>query len=524
MDKLKKLLDDVTEIEKLLTPSEDSKFVKVRTIHSKEGFENWLSEVKYYLKKLKPEPIVQETIQFIDMQHWNGYNDEKNFSLLKAKLNTINLHYSEIIDESIQSENKSLKLKKDTIVKTAYDEYKLIEQKGLGGNGIVFSALNKNEEPVAIKFIEKNKSKEKLKRFKNEIHFCESHEHKNIVKIIDRGYAYLGEKDYAFYVMPLYCETLKDKIKNGIEPSNILKIIVGILEGLKFAHSFGTIHRDIKPENIMFEKDNNEPIILDFGIAHFAEDELLTVIETKDTERMANFQYSAPEQKIKGRSSGPQTDVYAVALILNEMFTKEIPQASGFKKIAEVNNEYEYLDKVFEQLFKQNPKDRLYPIDRILSEMQIQADIYKRELEAQQLRSVVNTLNEPGKFNAKIIDKKVENDYILFTLDRSISGEWFQILRSGRYSHCSVTSFEPQKLDLMTDNEIAMPIYLDVGVETVKDIVMHVKEWIEIANDLYTKELIKYARYKAESAEAQRKAQIENLEHTNALNDALRGL
>ena len=158
-------------------------------------------------------------------------------------------------------------------IKTAFDEYTLIGQVGQGGNGRVFSASNTADQQVAIKFVERNVGSDKLKRFKNEISFCEHHKHKNIVSILDRGYVYLDGKDYVFYVMPLYADTLKNKIKVGVPHEKVLDIFVGLLEGLKFAHEHGSIHRDIKPENIMFANGSWIPVICDFGLAHFAEED-----------------------------------------------------------------------------------------------------------------------------------------------------------------------------------------------------------------------------------------------------------
>ena len=194
------------------------------------------------------------------------------------------------LSTNVSDEPNVIKLAKGTIIHTAFSDYELIKQIGQGGNGRVFSAKNKSDEMFAVKFIERDKSKSKLKRFKNEINFCENHNHKNIVKIIDRGYAFLDKKDYVFYVMPLYESTLKKKMESGLLPEDAISIFIGILKGLNYAHKHETIHRDIKPENILFAKDSTEPVICDFGIAHFAEEDLLTVIETKATDRMANFQ------------------------------------------------------------------------------------------------------------------------------------------------------------------------------------------------------------------------------------------
>lgn len=264
-------------------------------------------------------------------------------------------------------------MKKGTEIVTAFDKYTVIKEVGSGGNGHVFSAKTTDGDMVAIKFVPRNIPTNKLKRFKNEIFFCERHDHKNIVKILDRGTVTIEDIDYVFYVMPLYAETLRTKMKSHISSEQALVIFTGLLEGLSYAHKAGTIHRDIKPENIMFKAGSNEPIICDFGIAHFAEDELFTVVETKKGDRMANFQYAAPEQRVKGGQVSEQADVYAVALILNEMFTGEIPQASGYKTIASIDPEYKFLDEVFDLLYQQDPMDRLYPEEKILMETKVRA-------------------------------------------------------------------------------------------------------------------------------------------------------
>ncbi len=523
MDKLKQLLDDITEIEKLLVPLDSDLYSRIKTIKGKEGFENWLSELKYYLKKLKPDPIVKETIDFIELEHWNGFNDEKNFKLLKAKLKTISLHYDEIVGVEKKIEPK-MQLGKNTIIKTAFDEYALIKQEGSGGNGRVFSAINKEGEKVAIKFVEKNISGEKLKRFKNEIHFCESHRHENIVEVIDRGYAFLEEKDYVFYVMPLYAETLRDKMKRGIPHEEVLPIILGILKGLKYAHSLGTIHRDIKPENIMFSEDSSVAILCDFGIAHFSEEELLTKVETSKSDRMANFQYAAPEQREKGGEILPQTDIYAVGLILNKMFTNKIPQGSEYTKIAAIDKEYQYLDEVVDLLLRQNAEERLYPIDKIISELQIRAENHQREKEIQQLKAAKKGLSPPENFEIEIINKEYRDGALVFTLDQDIPEEWFDFLRYGHYDHSFVLGFTPEKVQRESRNQFLMPIYDDMSQDSISKIVKNIVEWTKQANKLYSRKLEERENARRGHEEAKRKAEIAELERKNNLNSFLKNL
>jgi len=404
------------------------------------------------------------------------------------------------------------KLTKGQIVHTAFSQYELIKQIGSGGNGRVFSAKDSDGEMFAIKFVDKYQSRIKLKRFQNEINFCEQHKHKNIVPVLDRGQTFLDDKELVFYVMPLYANTLKDKIKVGIPADKALDIFVGLLEGLKYAHEHGTIHRDIKPENIMFAEESWEPVICDFGIAHFAEEDLLTIVETQATDRMANFQYAAPEQRKRGGNVCFQTDIYALALILNEMFTKEIPQAPDHKRIETVNAEYKYLDDLFDQLFKQEPEDRLYPEVLILSELKVLAERHQRNEEQERLKAIINEVVEPEDFKSTIIDLRFKDKGLQFIFDTVLPDEWFRILTCGSYSHSSLMSYGPHKLKRVDKNIITMPMNGEESKTTITSIVQYAKSWVTIVNQEYSRMIKNRAVAEQRRKEEARIAEIARIE------------
>lgn len=490
-----------------------------KTIYSKPEFIKWKENAIYQLQTLKQEPIIVETIELLNS--FDGWHDESDFEKLQSKIDVIIKNAEKFTVEEEKASIPALHLGKGALVHTAFDDYVLIEQIGSGGNGRVFSAKNSDGENVAIKFVEKNISTQKLKRFKNEISFCEHHSHKNIIAILDRGYAFLDNKDYVFYVMPLYAESLKKRIKNGIPHENILDIFIGLLQGLKYSHEHRSIHRDIKPENIMFAEGSLEPIICDFGIAHFAEEDLLTVVETKATDRMANFYYAAPEQYKKDAKVYPQTDIYSVALILNEMFTGEIPQAAGHKRIADVNAEYKYLDDLFDMLFKQDPSERLYPEDAILSELRVLAEYHKRNQEAERLKTVINEIVEPEEFNPKLINLEFVDNGIHFVFDSVLPAEWFQILVYGSYDHGCLMSYDSDKLKKINKNTISMPVRGNESKETITKIVEYIKDWVATVSRKYTLEAKRQAVAEQRRKEDARLEEIKRLEKENELNVTL---
>ena len=522
MKELSDVLKKTSDVEKHLKPAGGSFAPSIKTINRSVDFQIWKTELKRELQLMKQDPLIVDILLLLDSGFKNGFTDEKDFIDLKGKLAVLSSHLDDYFAVQVEHNVEVKKMKKGTVIKTAFDEYTLIEQVGSGGNSRVFSATNGHGESAAIKFVERNISASKLKRFKNEIHFCERHEHKNIVEILDRGCVTLDGIEYMFYVMPLYAKNLRDRMKAKINPEDAVTIFIGLIEGLSYTHKLGTIHRDIKPENIMFKAGSLEPIICDFGIAHFAEDELLTIIETKKGDRMANFQYAAPEQRVKGEAATAQTDIYAAALILNEMFTGEIPQAGDHKTIASIAPDYEYLDDVFAQLFKQKAEDRLYPEEKILTEMKIRAEQHQRDQEKLRLQKVVDEATNPDDFNATVTKKEFINGSIVFTLNRELPYEWFQILSGGHLgSYSALMSYGPEKLKKDGRYAISMPVYASESPNSIKAIVENVLDWIPKANAAYSAHVKRIAQREQREREVARKAEIAKIERESSISAIL---
>src|SRR4030043_581398 len=207
-----------------------------------------------------------------------------------------------------------MELKKPLIFKTTFSVYVAKEIIGQGGSGRIFRALDEADNPWAIKLLDPQKlSKEGVKRFKNELTFCSNNKHPNVLTVVDHGIFVEDNKlgiSSPFYVMPVYSCSLRRLINDGIPKDKVLPYFSNILDGIEAAHLQRITHRDLKPENILCDETKNNLVIADFGIAQFEEEELFTAVETKDSERLANFQYAAPEQRGRGQRVDHRADIY----------------------------------------------------------------------------------------------------------------------------------------------------------------------------------------------------------------------
>ena len=391
------------------------------------------------------------------------------------------------------------------------DEYKVIEHIANGGNSEVYKIQNSDGEIFALKLLGKNLSKEKIKRFKNEMNFCFNTNHENIIKIIDNGIT--EDKTQLFYIMPLYCKTLRDFINEEHTPDEILKMFMSILNGVNFFHNRGVIHRDLKPENVLLN-DEDVPIITDFGIAHFSEDDLLTKVETQLGSKLANFQYAAPEQRDKHSKITYKSDIYALGLIFNEMFTKKVIFGSSYKKIVDIYDNYKFLDNIIDKMTKQDPHDRFDSIEDIEFNILSAINLYEKEEEIKKLKEIkieeseekdILILEPPKLINFKYDD--TSNTLFLY-LDKKVNQEWIECMTKGGYS--SLSGYDPKIFRFQ--NEIAMvnlpPSYLN-NLQTIID---YFKSWVNNANHHYPTEVKKRGTYEKQKKENEIKQKIEREE------------
>lgn len=392
------------------------------------------------------------------------------------------------------------------------DKYKIVEHIADGGNSRVYKVETVNDDIYALKILNKGLQTEKIKRFKNEISFCIKANSDYIIKIIDNGIT--DDKQQMFYVMPLYKKTLREYINEQHEPHEIITMFINILNGVKYYQGRGIIHRDIKPENILIS-DDSDPVISDFGIAHFLENDIITEVKTKVGSKLANFQYAAPEQREKNGIITNKTDIYALGLIFNEMFTMKIPFGNSYLKVVNINKEYAFLDKVIDKMISQNPSDRYDTVDQIIYEINALISLNKKEKEISELKKIkyeesdekdVLILEPP-----KLVDFKYNDtiNKLFLYLDKNVNNDWVNCMSSEGYS--SILGLEPDKFRF--ENNIAMVNIMPYQLNELQEIIDYFKSWINNANKHYPKLVYKERNQEKQRMEEAVRERIKKQEH-----------
>lgn len=223
---------------------------------------------------------------------------------------------------------------------TQVGRYKLREQIGEGGMGIVYVADQKEpvKRKVALKIIKPGMaSKEVVHRFESERQALSMMDHPNIARVFDGGVTGSGQP---YFVMELvqgvpvtqYCN------EHRLTTDERLRLFVTICKAIQHAHQKGIIHRDIKPSNIIVAAIDGVavPKVIDFGVAKAVGQSLTEeTLYTQFTQMVGTPLYMSPEQTGLGVIDiDTRSDVYSLGVLLYELLTDRTPFASDTLKQA----------------------------------------------------------------------------------------------------------------------------------------------------------------------------------------------
>ncbi|HLV89351.1 MAG TPA: protein kinase [Candidatus Sulfotelmatobacter sp.] len=193
--------------------------------------------------------------------------------------------------------------------------YRIIALLGKGGMGEVYRADDLTlGQAVAIKFLPEEATRDEglRERFRNEVRVARRVSHPNVCRVYD-----VGEVDgQTFFTMEYVDgEDLASLLRRigRLPEDKAIDIARQLCAGLAAAHIKGVLHRDLKPANVMLD-GRGQAVIMDFGLAGVADD-----IRGPEV-RSGTPAYMAPEQ-LEGREVSPRSDIYALGLVLYEVFT-----------------------------------------------------------------------------------------------------------------------------------------------------------------------------------------------------------
>src|ERR1700733_14400536 len=204
-----------------------------------------------------------------------------------------------------------------------FGHYRLIEQIGAGGMGVVFRAHDEQlRRDVAVKILPHDLFSDTLsrERFRKEALAVGRLNHPNIAMAFD-----FGAQDGVDYLVTEYIpgQGLDEKIgKQPLPQKTVLELGIQMMSGLEAAHRETVIHRDLKPGNIRLNRDGQLKI-LDFGLAKMSEpfdQNADTVNMTASMSVSGTLPYMAPEL-LRAQDADARADIWAAGAVLYEMAT-----------------------------------------------------------------------------------------------------------------------------------------------------------------------------------------------------------
>ena len=252
-----------------------------------------------------------------------------------------------------------------------------------GGMGEVFEGVNVNAEDdhVAIKVMLPHLAADPL------VQAMFSKEAKTLTRLRHPGlvqYRMLGREPQlgVTYIVTEFVNgvNLSDVLKTlDATPEDQITLLKRLAAALGAAHELDAVHRDISPDNVLLDGGRlKDAKIIDFGIAKDLDAGAKTIVGDGFAGKLG---YVAPEQLGSyGRSVGPWSDVYSLALVMLAVAQKKDVDMGGsladaFEKrqsVPDLSAAPEQLRPILDKMLQPDPANRLRSMDAVLAEVAAQ--------------------------------------------------------------------------------------------------------------------------------------------------------
>ncbi|MHC4106898.1 MAG: serine/threonine protein kinase [Planctomycetota bacterium] len=205
--------------------------------------------------------------------------------------------------------------------------FEVVEEVSRGGQGVVYRARDPDSgRQVALKRLVAGSfaTASMRRRLERELEAVSILEHPNIVSAFGLEMAD-GVPVLAMEWVDGVAITKWATSNGRRDVTEVVRVFLQICDAVTYAHQRGIIHRDLKPSNIMIDR-NDEPLVLDFGLAKMVPSDGSEQSEAMTSEFVGTLAYASPEQ-IRGACSevDVRSDVYSLGVILYELLTGRRP-------------------------------------------------------------------------------------------------------------------------------------------------------------------------------------------------------
>ena len=224
-------------------------------------------------------------------------------------------------------------LRRDVEAARQYGQYRLTEEIGRGGMGVVYRGEHRLlKRPAAIKLIHPESAADEaaLARFEQEVQLSATLTHWNTVRIFDYGRTDHGD----FYCVMELLEgvTLSSLLeaRGHLSLKETIDIAEQLCDGLQEAHGKGMVHRDLKPANVFLaETGGRDQVvkILDFGVATTTSSD-----DTPDSTLLIGTPFYMSPEQFRREVTGQTSDVYAIGCLIFECVTGSPPFSAPMMK------------------------------------------------------------------------------------------------------------------------------------------------------------------------------------------------
>lgn len=240
---------------------------------------------------------------------------------------------------------------------------------GRGGMGLVYAARHlKHNIPLALKVARplEGCTRNHLASLVHEAQVMTRLNHRHIVRMHDFG----CQDDLVWIAMErIEGHSLRHLMRTQPIPVTVgLGIIRQLCQALEHMHTRGVIHQDLKPENILIDC-NLQATIIDFGLARVRG---LSYTISRPGRVSGTLRYMAPEQRLHPRDIDSRIDVYALGVIMHELFTGERPTAGAPLDLSHLGSA---LTTIVHRCLQSNPNDRWQSASELLAALQALAPI-----------------------------------------------------------------------------------------------------------------------------------------------------